>query len=207
MKRILIDHIQHSLSTVDQNTKLNQHALQMSGMSSFKVRNFLNKLLEMPDSRYLEIGVWRGATFYSALLGNSPKYAVAIDNFSQFEGSENIFQENLKDVGVPFEFINSDSFMTQDKLQSKKFNIYFYDGCHKEESQFKAIEYYYDNMDDEFIYLCDDWNGIEVRNGTRRAIEANKLSIIKEWDLPANYNGDLQNWWNGLWVSILRKNK
>lgn len=203
----MIDHIQRSLSTVDQNTKLNQHALQMSGMSSFKVRNFLNKLLEMSDSRYLEIGVWRGATFYSALLGNSPKYAVAIDNFSQFEGSENIFQENLRDVGVPFEFINSDSFMTKDKLQSKKFNIYFYDGCHQEESQFKAIEYYYDNMDDEFIYLCDDWNGTEVRNGTYRAIEANKLSIIKEWDLPANYNGDLNNWWNGLWVSILRKNK
>lgn len=203
----MIDHIQHSLSTVDENTKLNKHALQMRGFSSFKVRNFLNKLLEMPDSRYLEIGVWHGATFYSALFGNSPKYALAIDNFSQFEGSENIFKENLRDVGVPFEFINSDSFMTQDKLKSKKFNIYFYDGCHKEESQFKAIEYYYDNMDDEFIYLCDDWNSIEVRNGTRRAIEANKLSIIKEWNLPAHYNGDLQNWWNGLWVSILRKNK
>ena len=203
----MIEQIQRSLFTVDQNTKLNQKALQMSGMSSFKVRNFLNKLLEIPDARYLEIGVWQGATFYSALYGNSPQFAVAIDNFSQFEGSEQIFQANLNDVGVPFEFINSDSFVTKGKLQSKKFNIYFYDGCHLESSQFKAIEYYYDNMDDEFIYICDDWNWPDVKNGTSRAIQSKNLSIVKEWDLPANGNGDLENWWNGLWVAILRKNK
>jgi hypothetical protein len=62
-------------------------------------------------------------------------------------------------------------------------------------------------MDDEFIYMCDDWNWPDVKNGTSRAIQSKNLSIVKEWDLPANGNGDLENWWNGLWVAILRKNK
>jgi predicted O-methyltransferase YrrM len=49
-----IDHALH------EETKLNPKALAMDGMSSPKVRKFLNKLLETPESRYLEIGVWRG---------------------------------------------------------------------------------------------------------------------------------------------------
>lgn len=186
-------------------TKLNSKAKLMRGMSSFKVRIFLNKLLEMPNSRYLEIGVWQGSTFYSALYGNSPDFAVAIDNFSGFQGSEETFLNNLNDVVTKYEFINSDSFASKEKLASKKFNIYFYDGDHSEESHYQALAYLYDNLDDEFIYICDDWNWAEVKQGTFRAIQEQNLTIVQEWDLPSNNNGDVENWWNGLWVAILRK--
>lgn len=188
-------------------TKLNDKAIRMRGMSSFKVRNFLNKLLEIPNSRYLEIGVWQGSTFYSALYGNSPESAVAIDNFSNPPSDQAIFIRNMDDVGTKFEFINSDCFLTKEKLDSKKFNIYFYDGDHSEESHYQALKYFYDNLDDEFIYICDDWNWQNVKDGTHRAIKELNIAIIEEWDLPSRCNSDRESWWNGIWVSILRKTK
>jgi hypothetical protein len=189
-------------------TKLNSKAISMRGMSSFKVRNFLNKLLEMPNSRYLEIGVFAGSTLYSALLKNSPEFVVAIDNFSSnLSNNQEAFLKNLSDVGVEFEFINSDCFLVKEKLNSKKFNIYFYDGDHSEQSQYQALKYFYDNLDNEFIYICDDWNWQDVKDGTYRAIKEQNISIIEEWQLPSNFNCDKENWWNGVWVSILRKTK
>jgi hypothetical protein len=186
-------------------TKLNDKAIRMRGMSSFKIRNLLNKLLEMPNSKYLEIGVWQGSTFYSALYGNSPATAVAIDNFSHPKSNQKIFLNNLSDVGAKFDFINNDCFSIKEELNTKNFNIYFYDGDHSEESHYQALTYFYDNLDDEFIYICDDWNWPEVKQGTFRAIKEKNLTIVQEWDLPSNGNSDKENWWNGLWVTILRK--
>jgi hypothetical protein len=186
-------------------TKLNHKAIHMRGMSSFKVRNLLNKLLEMPNSKYLEIGVFAGATLYSALFENSPEFAVAIDNFSNRSNNQEAFLKNLSDVGVEFEFINNDCFSIKEELNSKKFNIYFYDGDHSEESHYQALKYFYDNLDDEFIYICDDWNWQDVKDGTYRAIKELNTSIIEEWNLPSNGNSDKINWWNGVWVAILRK--
>jgi hypothetical protein len=33
-----------------------------------------------------------------------------------------------------------------------KFNVYLYDGDHSELDHFKALKYYIDNLDDEFIF-------------------------------------------------------
>lgn len=185
-------------------TKLNPKALSMEGMSSPKVRTFLNKLLETPESRYLEIGVWKGSTFYSALYKNNPIYATSIDNFATFGGHEQIFRSNMVDIEVPYEFINGDCFNLKNKLD-KKYNIYFYDGEHYEPDQEKALTYYYDNLDDEFIYICDDWNFPSVPKGTFAGIEKTNLKIIDQWTLEAKHNGDTENWWNGLWVAVLSK--
>lgn len=185
-------------------TKLNDKALSMEGMSSSKVRNFLNSLLAHPGASYLEIGVWRGSTFYSALYGNNPKYALAIDNFSQFDGDAAVFTNNMADVGTAFEFLNCDAFNLPARID-KNFNIYFYDGEHSFNSQRQALTYYHDFLAEEFIYVCDDWNFKEAKDGTLAAIREKNLQIVYYWELPANYNGDLENWWNGLWVAVLKK--
>ena len=195
------DAIEHALSG---QTKLNPKALSMEGMSSPKVRKFLNKLLERPESRYLEIGVWKGSTFYSALYGNNPIYATSIDNFATFGGHEQIFRSNLHDVGTPYEFINDNCFNLTNKLD-KKYNIYFYDGEHYEQDQELALTYYYNNLDDEFIYICDDWNFPSVPKGTFAGIEKTNLKIIDQWTLESKHNGDTENWWNGVWVAVLSK--
>lgn len=200
------DKILHSIECANNNiTKLNDKALSLPGMSSNKVRIFLNTILEDTSSKYLEIGVWKGSTFYSALYGNNPSYAVAIDNFSEFAGSSKAFLANMSDITTPYLFINGNCFSLDTTAFTDTFNIYFYDGNHKYESQKKAITNYYDRLDDEFIYICDDWNFPDVPKGTMRGIEESNLKIIEQWLLPASHNGDTINWWNGLWVAILQK--
>lgn len=203
----LISHVDQCLENVDKKTKLNERAIQFCGMSSFKVRNFLNLLLEFPKAKYLEIGVWRGSTFYSALYKNDPFYAVAIDDWSGFNQNCSWleFKTNLLDLEANYEIHNIDSFKMDKSLLKSKFNFYFYDGDHSVESQEKALTYYLETLEDTFLYICDDWNCPEVQEGTRKGIEKTNLKILKEWTLPARFNGDTENWWNGLYVLYASK--
>lgn len=186
-------------------TKLSHKALAMPGMSSVKVRNLLNKAVSYPDSKYLEIGVWNGSTLYSALYKNSPHYAVAIDNFSEFGGQKQRFLDNMSDVNVPFTFLDQDCFSVDLSVFTNKFNVYFYDGGHSELDQEKALTHYYDAMEDTFIYICDDYNWDRVRFGTMNGVKKCNLKILEEQTLLADYEGDTNTWWNGIWIALLQK--
>ena len=86
-----------------------------------------------------------------------------------------------------------------------KFNIYFYDGDHTVLSQEQALVYYYDLLEDEFLYVCDDWNAPDAKKGTQQGILKTGLKILNEWFLPAKFNGDKENWWNGVYVINAQK--
>lgn len=198
-------------------TKLPKEVFDIEGMSTEKTRIFLNTLIEVLNSKYFEIGVWKGSTFVSALYGNNPEYAVCLDNFSQFApgkpgyessyGNPKLdFYNNIKLIKSNFDFYDYEAFSFDKKLFKNKFNIYFYDGKHDHEDQKLALSYYLDAFEDDFIFICDDWNFPQVKTGTKEGLLENKLKIHQEWELPANYNGDKENWWNGLYISVLSKN-
>jgi len=186
-------------------TKLNNKALSIEGMSSRYVRNLLNKSVSYPDTRYLEIGVWKGSTLYSALYKNNPSYAVAIDNFSSFGGPKQEFENNMSDIEAKYEFIDQDCFSVDISKFNKQFNVYFYDGKHSELDQEMALTYYYEALDNSFLYICDDYNIPHVKTGTQKGIEKCNLKILDEQTLPSKFNGDTSSWWNGIWIAHLKK--
>lgn len=219
-KEIIQEYIKSIESSIEkaylEKTKLPKEIFQIDGMSTNKTRIFLNSLLEMPNVRYFEIGVWKGSTFVSALYDNNPEYAACLDDFSQFvpgkpgysqEFGDPIsdFYKNIKLIKTKFDFFNAESFSFNKNLFKNKFNIYFYDGKHDHEDQKLALSYYLDSLEDDFIFICDDWNFPQVKTGTKEGIEQTKIEIHKSWELPANYNGDKQNWWNGLFVAVCSK--
>ncbi len=59
-------------------SSLTQQILNIDGMSSPKVRHFLNNLCSLPGTSYLEIG-WKGSTWISALYGNKATIQQADD--------------------------------------------------------------------------------------------------------------------------------
>ena len=190
-------------------TKLTEKQFNLEGMSSNKTRIFLNELIFL-GSNYLEIGVYKGSTFISALYNNNHANAVAIDNFSQFDGLftdfiNNCVENELKNC----RFIINDCFNLNSKeteiIKNNKFDIYLYDGDHYPDSQRKALTYYINDLSDIFIYMVDDWNWVEVQEGARMGIKDVNVKVHKEWVLPARYNGDTENWWNGFYVAILEK--
>lgn len=185
-------------------TKLSQKALNFPGMTSPKVKNLLNKACSYPNTNYLEIGVYKGSTFYSALYGNKPNYAVAIDDFSEFDGKEETFLNNISDLDNEYKFINGECFSLDLGVFDHKINTYFYDGNHGIYSQERALTYYYDILDDTFIYICDDYDWEEVKAGTKSGIEKAGLRIIEERTLLGDDLGQ-DAYWNGIYIAELSK--
>lgn len=195
-------------------TKLDQSVFDISGMSTPEVRMFLNELVD-EETHYLEIGVHRGSTLVSALYKNKFASAVAIDHFGgPFHADDilNCFIKNCLDNNVEgFTLVKNDSFeLNQNqKDKIKNINIYFYDGGHSERDHEKALSYFYDHLDEVFIFIVDDWAHPEAVRGTMSGIEKMSLKVHKSWEL--GYSQHLRDelpglsWHNGLYIAVLQK--
>jgi hypothetical protein len=191
-------------------SKITTKELQISGFTSVKIRHLLNNLLELPNTNYLEIGTFKGSTFVSALYKNNIKNAYAIDNWSEFQEYGEIKEEFLENTkNLNFTFIEEDCFKLDLSQIKEKINIYLYDGEHRYEDQYKALEYYYSILDDVFIFIVDDfdpfegWEGVE--KGTKDSIKDLKLRIIFDQHLKSNGRNDGKSWWNGYYIAVLKK--
>lgn len=207
----LINHVQKSIENANNGySKLIPEVLHIEGYSSSKVRHFLNNVCSFPHARYLEIGTWKGSTFISALYGNvqNIEEAVGIDNWALFGGPSNEFRANCHRflTNNVYNFYDHDCFaIDTSKLFKQPVNVYFYDGEHHAIDQERAFTYYDSIFDDVFIAIVDDWNWQMVQDGTRTAFKKLNYTILYEIVLPASYAGDLNNWWNGLYVAVIQK--
>lgn len=193
-------------------SKITNDIISMDGMSGTKTRHFYNNLLNAEDARYLEIGTWKGSSVCSAMCGNKAK-VVCIDNWSEFGGPKSEFLENFE----KFKGDNDASFIENDCYNVDvstlpKFNIYMYDGNHSNESHYKALLHYYNCLDDVFIFIVDDWNWGDVRDGTINSIQKLNLKVLYEKEIRLTSDNSItpepelsKTWWNGIYVAILQK--
>lgn len=194
-------------------SKITDYIIAMEGMSGSKTRHFYNNLLDTDDARYLEIGTWKGSSVCSAMCNNKAK-VICIDNWSEFGGPKSEFLVNFEKFkgNNDATFIESDCYKV-DVSKLPKFNIYMYDGNHTNESHYKALLHYYDCLDDVFIFIVDDWNWIDVREGTFNSIQKLGLKILYEKEIRttndnshAIYVNPRHNYWhNGIYVAVLKK--
>jgi hypothetical protein len=139
------------------------------------------------------------------MCGNNAT-VVCIDNWSEFGGPKDDFLLNFENYKGEnnAKFIESDCFDV-DVSTLTKFNIYMYDGNHTNESHYKALLHYYDCLDDVFIFIVDDWNWKDIRDGTMDSIEKLNLKTLYEKEIYTPGNGTSETWWNGIYVAILQK--
>jgi hypothetical protein len=193
-------------------SKLTDDILNMEGMSGLKTRHFYNNLLEYPEgARYLEIGTWKGSSVCSAMYKNENANVTCIDDFSEFEGPKQEFLNNFEKYKITnSKFIDSNCWNVD--LDDSKFNFYLYDGAHEYEDHYKAISNFIKYMENEFVFLVDDWNLKRVRDGTFDAIRDLGLSIkFKQEILLTNDDSHTPSeearntWHNGIGIFILLK--
>lgn len=205
----LIKQVKESIDRAyKEESKLSQAILSIEGMSSPKNRHLLNNLLSYGKPNYLEIGVWKGSTFASALYGNEIESAYAIDNWKEFHepGLRESFIRNIALTGKDYTLIEQDSFRVNTAKITNKVDIYFYDGFHSKEASFHALDYYYDVLADEFIYVVDDYDWIDVQAGVQESIRCRGLNVKFNIHLRAGETNDIHSWWNGIYIAILEKN-
>lgn len=172
----------------------------LTGLSSPKIWHLLNNLASESE-HYLEVGVYMGSTLLAASNGNSCKLT-AIDNFCMKPKTKGHFFQNMK--GIKMDFHDDDAFkVAPDKI--KDVDLYFFDGGHTYEDQYKAITHFLPSLKDEFIYVCDDWSNEEIRNATFDAIVESDLEIIEMEERISTIQKDKNGWWCGVLVAKLKK--
>jgi hypothetical protein len=204
---LAFDHAEKGIS------KITEELMTMDGMSGVKTRHFYNNLLNRADSRYLEIGTWKGSSVCSAMCGNQAS-VVCIDNWSQFGGPKEEFLVNFKKYkGENYAmFIEKDCYQV-DAECLPRFNIYMYDGEHSWDNHYNALCHYYRCMDDTFIFIVDDWNWSHIRDATMSSFRALNVDVLYHREIrTTNDNSDAvqgspeqKAWHNGIYVAILRK--
>jgi predicted O-methyltransferase YrrM len=193
----------------------------VAGMASLKKLKLLNLaagcLPENGKECYLEVGSFQGKSLVAALAGNSHVRAVACDNFTLFDDPNSpknfdILKQNLASYRLSerVQFFDCDfrELLTSWNVrQLPRVGVYFYDGAHDEESQFLGVRMAEDLLADNAVVIVDDWRHAKdsesyAEAGTKRAISDSPNEWSIRHVLPARYNGDLEQWWNG--VGVLR---
>lgn len=230
----LIKHIINSIkgarsgiSNINPNSQTGKEILNYNGFTGICTKHLYNNICNIPEIikqnddfntiNYLEIGTWYGSSSISAVYKNIIN-GLFIDNWSQFGGDANVFKTAIEKYMGKSQcyLLESDCWKVDlDKIPFKPFNIYLFDGAHTYDDHYRSLIYYYPVLADVFIFLVDDWNWPEVRDGTMEAIRELGLHILfrheefvssKELEDMPRHAGK-NTWWNGIGIFLLSKQK
>lgn len=215
-KENLINHVEKCLTEANKfKSKISEDILNIPGMSGKKTRHFYNNICSFKECKYLEIGTWKGSTISAAMYKNNCSF-ICIDNWSEWGNNlvKKHFRNNIKKYkgNNKFKFIEGDCFKINIE-NIKDINVLMYDGNHSYDSHYKVLNYYYNSLDNVFIFIVDDWNFKIIREATKKSIKDLNLKIIYEKEIiprdnrPTRRVRARRNWWNGIYVCILEKSK
>jgi protein O-GlcNAc transferase len=180
------------------------------GYNSENIRFTINEVVRLfaKDGIYFEVGTYLGASLISASLFNGTTkcigldihkngyecssdrhYATMMDNFLKFD-SKNIhfIHSDIKDVNEE---------MMLNALGTKKIDVYFYDGEHKEEAQYNGLIKMLPYLNEKCIIMIDDINWDYVERPAENFIIEHGFEIlfkVKKTEYPSN-------WWNGFLIA------
>jgi hypothetical protein len=226
-----IFHLENSFNKASlYNSKLSQDILELEGMSGIKTRHFYNNLLDRTEQvTYLEIGTWKGSTFISSMYKNSNALGIGIDSFTNAWGGQQVKQELEKNCqkflshNENYKIIEQDWYHLEElnEVTAQKFDVYLFDSSHEEQSQYDAFVKMHQYLADVCIVIIDDWDDVNVRNGTSRAKDAlnsqyDFLNEIKIQYSPSGRQGSTDpksserhpgftEFWNGMYATVLVK--
>ena len=200
---LLLQHVDASIAHADRHeSKLDRAAFQPRGFTSAKVRHLLNNLGSLDGLDHLEVGVHQGATFVATNYRNALASTTAVDNWSEFaeDGARDAFMLGCSTLLRPgsYRFFEQDCFTVTPAQLDRPINFYMYDGEHSHESQRRALTHFYPMLDDVFIFVVDDYGWAQAKSGTEQAIAELGLRTLYQRELA-------EGWWNGLFVSVLKK--
>ncbi len=83
--------------------------------------------------------------------------------------------------------------------------VFFSDGDHCPESQCRAITHGWPVLANDAVIVVDDTRHPGVLDATRQRLTEIGADIPHEWLLLARFNGDTQQRWNGLYVTVIHR--
>lgn len=211
-----IGHVKRSFDAAErEQSKLPEEIFSsnsLAGMSTPKVRHFLNNINSLPNTNYLEIGCWQGSTLCAAAYEN-PGEVFAIDYFVKDFSRDNegrvikdLLFEHLDKFALRdrIHFFDEDCFEFNLAKIPVKIDVYFYDGEHSHQSQEKALTYYRPALADRFIFVVDDWRdrGDGIESGS---MQGTFTGIKKGFNQLFHMEAPRRAYHQGLGIFVLEK--
>ena len=210
--------VQFIIDSIDkaERSESNYTGVHIESLTSNITRNFLNNICSYPDTKYLEVGVYAGGTFYSALQNNNTK-GYAVDDFEKayvpwrddisFNEHKDPKKAFLQPPWWPDKRYDFELFEGKvvDVTLPEKCNAIFYDADHDPIQQYKNLSHLLQFFDDEFILMVDDANMEGVVESVEDLVKHKKLKVIFEKKILTDIPEDYSSWWNGIYILLLQK--
>ena len=218
------DYTQRVLKAIDdgntQTSNFDPEGYSIQGLSSNRIRHFLNSLCSHDDAVYLELGTYTGSTFFAATMNNKAK-CIGVDDFSEPNVKPIVDRGMWTECGNPYDtFVNnwqkyengnaafvkaSVDELTEEDFGDSKVNILFYDANHDMMVQMNNLNHLLPFLDDKFILIVDDANFDGVVEGAVTWAQENNLKCYLERKILSSVIESPVHWWNGIHVMVLEK--
>ena len=196
-------------------SKCTADILNLEGMSGDMTRHMYNnvcgaKFAPGRQTRYLEIGCWKGSSTAAALYRNN-LLATAIDNWSEFGGPREEFLQTL-DANLTAAELRDLQVLEVDcfaeglgaKLAHAPYDVYLYDGHHSLQAHTDAIVKIWEHLADTCIVMVDDFSLPDVQEGTIAGLEQVGAEILCARSIGGPIS-DPKGFWNGCGLFLCRK--
>ena len=192
------------------------------GFSGYKTRYFINNLMRaIPSPKYLQVGLWKGSMFCSAIGYISGITAVGIDNFSYGSVREELDLNISRSRGSnsTVEILERD-FSGVTLSGRGPFDVFLYDGGRGIDAN-TILPTVIDSMASSFVLVVQDWD--HAYGGGASPLNAGILNSIERLGLTTDYYTNAQtggyyesggnnssdvlftDWHNGLGIFVLTK--
>jgi len=218
------DYTQRVLKAIDdgntQTSNFEPEGYSIQGLSSNRIRHFLNSLCSHDDAVYLELGTYTGSTFFAATMNNKAK-CIGVDDFSEPNVKPIVDRGMWTECGNPYDtFVNnwqkyengnaafvksSVEELTEEDFGGSKVNILFYDANHDMMVQMNNLNHLLPFLDEKFILIVDDANFDGVVEGAVTWAQENNLKCYLERKILSSVIESPVHWWNGIHVMVLEK--
>lgn len=216
------------LSDVEQ-SKITERERRVFGLSSTRLRNFISNVCAQPNTKYLEIGVYKGATLLSAMVNNPTIKAVGIENFSYDEREplkkapdgtiwenvkshlyDNINKYNDPNSGVITENIHilEKSYKDVNWSELPKFNVCFFDVTPIEEDSYDIL---FDNLDkilepEAVVILSNYSNEKHAKAINEKLAKISNLAILSRHHRTSGGLSDARGYYSGVLALTVKNN-
>lgn len=177
-------------------------------MSSTLIREELNRACRGRRVRILEVGSWYGSTAASMCFGNDVQYIDCVDNFSEFGGDADALRDTCCRFSMPATIHNVDFWaMPGSQFCGRTFNVYLYDGPHDREHHAAELKQALPHLEDDFLYIVDDYSWPRVRSGCMEGIQRllQQVSITRAVEFMSFKENDADGYWNGMFMAWMKK--
>lgn len=192
----------------DKNCSLwNMSFLSTPRYSTIANAYIINKLVEqMPKNQvYLNVGIFAGWSFFAGMIGQEDKKVLGVDNFSCEYAlrTKPIFEHLYEQFKTKNSVFIEEDYLEYFKTHKEKIGVYFFDGPHDYNNQYKAMEIAHPYLAKNSYMIIDDTNWDDPYNATMDFVKKNKeYKVVFDQKTPNNMH---PTYWNG-WL-ILKKTK